>query len=244
VHLWGRRRTALAALSTVALAAGLGVATASLAAAETTAGADPMWTITFRTAGAACTSRPDPPNLTVEVGTSVALVNETGEAALLDAGYKRPPTVADGESYVLRLKLGANVVRMVPQCPGSGEAEAATIYVEMSPVSAGPGPDRSTTAQTAAGAAPGPAAGPSTVIRPVDTSRPASGSPSPFDPRLNVPRPPVLGVAPQRGIPNPIGDNSDRKGVELVGVVALICILGVGVGIIRVIRARHANSAQ
>jgi hypothetical protein len=248
VHLWGRRRTALAALSTVALAAGLAVGVASLAAAGTdlTAGTGPLWTIAFRSAGPDCTSRPDPPSLTVAAGTVVALVNETGEAAVLDAGYTKPPTVADGDSYSLLFNLGAHAVRMVPQCAGSREADTATIYVEKSLVSAGPGPSGpSTAAWSSAGAAGSPAA-PSTVIHPVDTSLPDTGSASPsyLFPWLNDPPSPVLGGAAPRGIANPVGDNSDGKGVELVGVVALICILGVGVGIIRVIRARHANGAQ
>jgi hypothetical protein len=85
VHLWGRRRTALAALFSLGVVAlAVGLTSLASAGARPPPAADKTWTITFRTVGAGCSSIPDPPSLTVATGNHITLVNETGVAVLAD----------------------------------------------------------------------------------------------------------------------------------------------------------------
>jgi hypothetical protein len=251
VHLWGRRRTALAALFTLGVAAlGVGIASLASAGATPTPAADDTWTITFRTVGAGCSSHPDPPSLTIAAGTRVTLVNETGAAALVDYGVKKPPTVAAGADFVPRLGTGEHLIRMVPQCPAPGVIDSAVVYVETNPASVGPGsgwPDTPTgsTAPAASRAksegsavndqgSQGPTSGPSATAVPYSAG-----------PLVNTGSPPVLGGGPNpNAVGLPVGATTDPRGLHLLAVVALICILGVAVGIIRVIRAQRASSAS
>jgi hypothetical protein len=245
VHLWGRRRTALAALFTLGVAAlAVGLASLASAGAAPTPAADDTWTITFRSVGTGCSSRPDPPSLTVAAGTQVTLVNETGVAALVDYGVKKLPTVAAGATFRPRLGTGEHVIKMVPQCPAATQIYPATVYVERNPASVGPGPGwpDTPTGHTAPGATRADTVA-SAVDDQVSTSD-TTAQTSAAGAAVNATSPPVLGGGPNANGFGLIGVTNDSRGLHLLAVVALICILGVAVGIIRVIRAQRASSAQ
>jgi hypothetical protein len=213
------------------------------------AGADEGPTITFRSlAGSTvCTSVPDPADVTVVVGVRVTLVNDTGQTSLVDTGSRKTRSLDAGDAVTVRLVPGEHAVRMVPNCPVSGEVEPAMITVVQSPdqqsggsqgssplprdgSGAGRGGDRSDPGGPTTSAAVGATSGPPT---PVGLGVGPIGA---------GPQPGVLPTEDEVSAPFEYTGAGTPDSGKLVAVVALICIFGVSVGIIRAIRAQRASS--
>lgn len=254
MHLWTREASRRGRLALAGVfVAGIGGLIVGLAAVAT---ADSTWTITYRQIDSdPCSSAPDLTSLTVGTGTTILLVNRTGVRVTVDSGAKKTVYLNNGEEVSVRLSSGQHDVRLVPDCQVTGTVIGALVYVEKNPATQGPGgeptvepsptapspsveplgPPESTPAPALAGVEP-PGTGTGSLASP---SPPATTSPDAIGP-------PELGGGPvpdQYGPTLQLTDENDHKGVQLVGVVALICILGVSVGIIRVIRAQRARSA-
>jgi hypothetical protein len=270
VHLWTRRtsdhgRLALAGVFSVALG-GFVIGLAAVATADTT------WTITYRAVGSdpsVCTSAPDLSSLTIVFGTSVTLANQTGSPVIVDTGAKKTTPLGNGQGITVKLGTGQHEVRLVPDCVVIGAVVAATVDVQR-PSTHGPGvgpsDEPSGSPSSTASAPVTPSGTPPPVMwtpPPATTSVPpalaadvpsmggtdSSADATPFT-SLNAGGPPDTapavgeGTGPDEfGLPFALTNENDHKGVQLVGVVALICILGVSVGIIRVIRAQRASAA-
>jgi hypothetical protein len=213
------------------------------------AAADAGWTITYRSVGAPCTSRPDMASLTVSPGAMITVVNQTGGSAILDTDQRRQQTLVDGDAVRLQLNTGEHAVRLLPDCVATGEVDAVTIFVAKGakvessgvswtePVTPAPpgGPaDLPIAVQPVVGA-PGPRAREGDEPQPIQTDA-STGPPvlggGPASTDIEPSTPDDLAI----GVPFPFTGQGDKRGVQLVGVVALICIFGVSVGIIRVIR--------
>jgi hypothetical protein len=188
----------------------------------------------------ACSSTPDPPGLNLAKSTRVVLVNFTGADATLDLGTGTPIAVGDGAAVSVKFKKGEYRVRMVPDCPGTLQIQAAIVSVGKTmdarphalpgpPNSAGPAADPSPPA-TAGGSGPAPAASPSAAPggRVGDAETIAGGS------AMVEPGQEVLVVAP-------MGDRPDARGARLLAVIATICVFGVTTAIIRAIVAQRTT---
>jgi hypothetical protein len=245
VDPWARRRRWLFVLvvAACAVASAMGVAMAST-----------DWTITFWPAeGSGCSSAPDVPMLTVPPDTKITLVNRTGLDAVLDIGDRNAsPRLADGDGVWVTLGRGEHAVRMIPDCQDeAGTIEAAMVYV-LKATAATTGTSTAIPTGTGVAPAPGlmtltePTASPSAESDGVSLPGAATPTTSPTMAIMsgNSGSEPVLGGGSEpEQIGEPFRVDGDNRGVRLVAVVALICILGVSVGIIRAIRAQRASSA-
>jgi hypothetical protein len=269
VHLWTRRtsergRLALAGVFSVALG-GFVIGLAAVASADTTS------TITYRAVGSdpsVCTSAPDVARLTIAFGTSIRLVNLTGSPVIVDTGGKKTQSLTVGQGVNVRLSAGVHDVRLVPDCVVIGAVVASTVDVlkNQMPQTPSGGPTDGPTGTPSATASVTPSwTSPQVMSTPPLATTSAlptldggvvpsmGGTDLPADATsltsLNAGGPPDASPVGGGGIgtddfgpPFALTDENDHKGVQLVGVVALICILGVSVGIIRVIRAQRASA--
>ncbi len=255
MHLWARRthRGGRWYVGVVILA----VAGWFIFGQAVSAGAADTWTITFTAGPLPCSSRPDVAGLTILPGTSITLVNRIGSAATVDLGVPAQSRLDDGDAVSVRLSTGERTVRLVPECPGIGDVIPSAVHVV--PGAALEGPDPTSTVHPSGlvlpSRTPGSSAGTPLAEAGPGAASTVSGQPagpgatgtSASSPSAEAGDPSAAAVADSGLGTDVFGPGyrlfDDHPGVGLLGVVALICILGVVVGIIRAIRAQHGTRA-
>jgi hypothetical protein len=220
-----------------------GVAPVDAAAASTPARS----TISFTggvLAPMACSSTPDPATLTVPNNSRVVLANFTGAAATVDVGTGKAVAVPDGSAVSVKFKKGEHQVRMVPDCPGTLQVEAAVVTVvkpadadagpdpDLGGAPPGPDPSRSPPALSGVEASPGPATGLDASSGPIGVAGAGGSDAGPADDGALV-----LAVAPA-------GERPDGRGARLLAVIATICVFGVTTAIIRAIVAQRTTRSS
>ncbi len=222
---------------------------------------------------ALCTSEPDVAVLTVRPGTPITLVNRTGVAATVDTGTSSRNVddgqaimarFTDGAHQVRMVpnclvsgQITAAMVYVVRDSPTEGPGPAGPTATRTPSAAPGSsvtsgvgqrGSNRATTpvTSTATGTSPRSTPRPSASPRPTAGGGPGPTSgPSSTALAAGADANPVLGGGPDQeefSAPFRVAQ-TDHRGVHLVAVVALICILGVSVGIIRAIRAQRTTGA-
>jgi hypothetical protein len=213
-------------------------------------------TISFTATGAppvVCGTRPNVTNLVIKHGTRVIIANRTGVAATLDIGRRRLLELPDGTGARVRLMRGQHDLRMIPQCAVVSDSEKAAVSVMtasqmrdlLTPRAAPDGgqnpPDEpdvtievetSSTGGAATFASPGSSSDISAAQQPERTVAPS--------PALDG-REETADIAIIEGDVFPLDEQSDPKGLRLVGAIATICVLGVSAAIIRAIVSERTS---
>jgi hypothetical protein len=215
-------------------------------------------TVTFTSSGlvpVACGSSPDVSTLSVVEGTPIVVVNHSGVSGRVEVGGAAVLTLADGEAGTLTLTLGSHNVVLVPQCvlvvsvtalvvtvtkspqpdPTQPSTPSGSPTEETLPPTSGPefSNDPTATADPTIGPRPKrmpagvPVAGEDQVMSAAITSASATSA----SPTSASSPPAPSGVVQAEAIP--WTKPEDSKGVRLLAVIAVICVLGVTAAIIR-----------
>jgi hypothetical protein len=214
-------------------------------------------TVTFRggpLAPALCPAAPDTPDLAIDDGTWVNIVNRTGAKATLEVDGTPGQTIPKDGGLSVMLPPGRHDVRLIPHCAVHGTLLPVVIDVSM--LQSLPSPSASAVASPPA--QPPPSGAPESVRYPPVTVPPPSGSGpgGPGDGGVSGPAdgPPAGDSSGPAGgpfdqghdpdllvVPYAVPEGEDPRGTNLLAVIATICVSGVTVAIIRAILAQRTT---
>jgi hypothetical protein len=218
-------------------------------------------TVTFEggpLAPALCPAAPDQPNLDIDEGTWVNVVNRTGAKATLEIDGSPSQTIPKNGGLSVGLPAGRHDLRLIPQCVAHGmllPVEINVAVVQLDPTTA------PSTSPAAPPAGPPPSGGPGGSGGPPDDGgggdggvtgpaggvgdqpvgpdgEPADGA---SDQDGGAPDWPAAGDAGIVVVPYAVPETEDPRGARLLAVIATICVSGVTVAIIRAIIAQRTT---